>query len=117
MNLFKKAAIDAVNRNGRILTYTEITRTVDKITGKVIENKVDFPVKMYPRSVKATQYNFPDLIGKEVITFYLAVNSLPFTPKMNDVITKDGKIFTIRFYDFHEAHGENCLYKITGATG
>ena len=117
MNPFKKAAIDAVKRNGRDMPYTSITRTVDKILGTVVETKVDYTIRCYPRSVKASQYSFPDLIGKEVVTFYLAVDGLPFQPKVNDTIKLDGKVFTIRHYDFHEAHGENCLFKLTGATG
>ena len=117
MNPFKRAAIAAVKRNGRDLTYTSIERIVDKINGTVTEVNTDRVLRIYPKSIRASQYNFPDLVGKEVVTFYLAVDGLGFKPKVNDTILLNGEVFTIRYYDFHEAAGENCLYRLTGATG
>lgn len=117
MNAFLKAAVAAINRNGRVINFTQIERVVDKIQGTVVEQKTTYPVKMYPKHIRASQYNFPDLIGKNVITFYLANYELGFTPKVNDTVEFDSKIFTVRYFDFHEAHGQNCLYRITGATG
>lgn len=115
MNPFMKAAIAAVKRNGRVIPYTVIERVVDKVTGKVIEVKTVKNPTMYPKSVKVNQFNYPDLIGKDVVIFYLANSELDFTPKVNDTISLNGKTFVVRSYDFHEAHGENCLYRITGA--
>lgn len=114
MNPFMKAAVNAVKRNGKDLVYTSIEKVVDKINGTVVETKVDRTLRIYPKSVKVNQYNYPDLIGKDVITFYLANYNLGFAPKVNDVINYNNKKYAIRSYDFHEAHGENCLYRITG---
>ena len=116
MNPFMKAAINAVNRNGRNLSYFNISTVVDKIKGTVSAVKTEKVLKIYPKSVKVTQYNYPDLIGKSVIVFYLANFNLGFTPKPNDEISYNGKIYIIRSYDFHEAHGENCLYRLTGVS-
>lgn len=117
MNPFLKAAVAAVNRNGRMMTFVQIERVVDKIKGTTVEVTTEHQVKMYPKSVKVNQYNFPDLIGKDVITFYLPNHGLSFKPKVNDTILMDGKKYTVRQWDFHEAQGVNCLYRITGATG
>lgn len=115
MNPFMKASIAAVKRNGRPIVYTSIETVVDKITGSVVQVKTPRTLIMYPKSVKVNQFNFPDLIGKDVVIFYLVNYNLDFTPKVNDTISLNGKTFTVRSYDFHEAHGENCLYRITGA--
>ena len=116
MNQFLAASIRAVNRHGKMMTYKSISRVVDKITGKVITSTVAHSVKMYPKSVVVNQYNYPDLIGKSVVIFYLVNQDLGFTPVVNDTITIDGRVFTVRSYDFHEALGMNCLYRITGAS-
>lgn len=115
MNPFLRSSKMFVARHGKVIPYVTIERTVDKITGKVIETKVTHSPTMYPKSVKVNQYNYPDLIGKDVIIFYLANDGLGFTPKVNDTIVFNGKNYVVRSYDFHEAMGINCLYRITGA--
>jgi len=116
MNPFLRSSKMFVARHGKSIPYVTIERVIDKITGKVTEVKTTHSPIMYPKSVKVNQYNYPDLIGKDVIIFYLANDeALGFTPKVNDTILFNGKSFVVRSYDFHEALGINCLYRITGA--
>lgn len=115
-NQFLASSKFFVARHGKPMPYTSIERVVDKVSGKVIEVKTEFTPIMYPKSVKVNQYNYPDLIGKDVIIFYLAADPLNgFIPKVNDTILFNGKKFIVRSYDSHEALGVNCLYRITGA--
>lgn len=115
MNQFMKASERLIHRHGRPIVYTQIQKVVDKIQGTVVQTKTNHTVRMYPKSVKVSQYNYPDLIGKSVVIFYVVVKDVSFTPAMNDSITLDGKVYTVRSYDSHEALGENCVYRITGA--
>ncbi len=116
MNPFMKASVTLIHRHGRPLKYTTIRNVVDKIQGTTVQTKEDFMLTMYPKSVKVNQMNYPDLIGKSVVIFYLVAQDITFTPAMNDTIVLNGKTYTVRSYDFHEALGENCVYRITGAT-
>ena len=117
MNPFLSSAVRLIKLHGKVIPYTSITRTIDKVLGTVVETKTTYNWVMYPKSVKVNQYNYPDLVGKNVIIFYLANNALAVTPKVNDTITFNGQTFVVRSLDFHEARGENCVYRITGATG
>lgn len=117
MNKFLKATISAINRNGVEMTYTSNARVVDEIEGTVINTTTDHTLKIYPKHTQASQYNMPLLIGKEVIVFYIANDSLPFTVKVSDSITYNGDTYRINSYQEHLAAGLICLYKAVGVKG
>ena len=117
MNLHLRASIDAVNRNGLTLTYSSITKTIDKINSTVVEVLNNHSVKIYPKNIVTTQYNYPDLIGKNVVMFYLANDSLTFVPNVGDVITYNGLKYKIQSFTTHVAKGQICLYKLLGVKG
>ena len=117
MNKFLKATISAINRNGVEMTYTSNDRVVDEIEGTVINTTTDHTLKIYPKHTQANQYNMPLLIGKEVIVFYIANDSLPFTVKVSDSITYNGNTYRINSYQEHLAAGLICLYKVVGVKG
>lgn len=117
MNKFLKATISAINRNGVEMIYTANARVVDEIEGTVINTTTDHTLKIYPKHTQANQYNHPALIGKEVIVFYIANNSLPFTLKVSDSITYNGNVYRINSYQEHVAHGLVCMYKALGVKG
>ena len=117
MNKFLKATISAINRNGVEMTYTSSDRVVDEIEGTVVNTTTDHILKIYPKHTQASQYNMPLLIGKEVIVFYIANDSLPFTVKVSDSITYNGDTYRINSYQEHLAAGLICLYKVVGVKG
>lgn len=116
MNEFR-STLKLIYRHGIDLTYTSVTRVQDFITGSVTTTKTPHTVKIYPKHIQANQYNYPNLIGKQVIMFYLANDSLPFTIGQNDTITYQGQVYTIYSYQSHVAKGELLLYRIMGVKG
>lgn len=117
MNKFLKATISAINRNGVEMVYTSSDRVVDENEGTVVSTTTDHTLKIYPKHTQASQYNMPLLIGKEVIVFYIANDSLPFMVKVSDSITYNGNTYRVNSYQEHLAAGLICLYKVVGVKG
>ncbi len=107
----------ALDRHGQSLPYSTITRTVDDILGTVTETATNVTLKIYPEPVQANQYNFPTLVGKTVVQFYLAADGLAFAPKVSDEITYQGEVYRINSYQAFTAHGKTILYKLLGVKG
>lgn len=104
----------ALQRHGQSLPYSTITRTVDPIEGTVAEVLSTSTLRIYPRPMQATQWNFPTLVGKQTVMFYLAADGLTFTPKPSDEITYLGDVYRVNSIQAHTAHGKTILYKLLG---
>ena len=112
-NNFLIAAKRAIDRHGKNYTYKRITQgTVDLNTGGVSNTSSDSVIKMYKKQIKATQFNMPNLIGKEVAMFYIAGDAIAFVPKVKDKIVDGSKIYTIDSFQSHEALGAVVLYRV-----
>ena len=112
MNKYLSATIRMLNRHGLNVTYNSITKsTYNPETGKALSNTNSFTIKSYPRQVVATQYNLPDLIGKELVEFYIANYVLNFVPKVGDEIIYKQKIYRVHKLEEHFAEGSLVLYK------
>ena len=85
----------ALQRHGQNLNYSSITRVVDPILGSATETTTSTTLKIYPEPVQVNQYNFPTLVGKTVVQFYLAADGLTFTPKPSDEITYLGEVYRV----------------------
>lgn len=107
----------ALARNGIDLPYTTISRVVDEIEGTVTETPTSYTIRMYPKSVQVNQYNFPTLVGRQVIMFYVLGSSLPVVPKTSDEITYQGDVYRINSYQSHFVQGEIVLYRLLGVKG
>lgn len=107
----------ALQRHGMDLVYRTIVRVVDPIQGSVTETPTDYTLLIYPRPMQASQYNYPTLVGKQTVMFYLAANSLAFLPKPSDSITYLGESYRVNSFQAHTAHGKTILYKIIGVKG
>lgn len=114
MNKFLASAIRLITRNGTSCKFwkTGNGSVYNVETGTSSPTKTAYTVTMYPRQVIANQYNFPTLIGKEIVQFYLANNNLGFTPAVNDDITYNSKTYKIVSYQEHVAAGQLVLYRI-----
>ena len=117
MNNFLRSTLQAVHKHGVEVIYNTIDRLVDEITGEVIDNTMSYSLKMYPKHTQSTQYNYPALVGKELIMFYLPNYCLPFKVKNGDTITHNGTTYRISTYQEHVANGEVCLFRILGTKG
>ena len=107
----------ALQRHGMDLPYSTITRTVDPIEGTVTEVITNVTLRIYPEPLQVNQYNFPTLVGKTVVQFYLAADGLTFTPKPSDEITYLGDVYRVNSIQAHAAHGKTILYKLVGVKG
>ena len=107
----------ALQRHGQNLTYSSITRVVDPILGSATETLTSTVLKIYPEPMQANQWNFPTLVGKTVVQFYLAADGLTFTPKPSDEITYLGEVYRVNSIQAHTAHGKTILYKLVGVKG
>lgn len=107
----------ALQRHGQPLQYSTITRTVDPILGSATETVTTTSLKIYPEPMIASQYNYPTLVGKQTVMFYLAAECLSFVPKVSDEITYQGEVYRINSYQAFTAHGQTILYKLLGVKG
>lgn len=110
--------VSAINRHGISMSYTSIvTGAYNVELSKVVNTRTTTTLKMYPKQIIANQYNYPNLIGKESVMFYLANNSLSFIPKVNDEITYKGSVYKVQSVQEHSADGSIVLYKLIGVKG
>lgn len=117
-NPFLVAAKNAINRNGSTCSYVVVAEgTYSVETGSVTNVETTHSLKMYKKHIKATQYNYPNLIGKDAAMFYLVNDSLGFTPGINDKITFGSDTFTVNTIQQHYARGELVLYRIVAVKG
>lgn len=113
MNIFLKATTDAINLHGETYTYTSVSAGIYDIeTGKSTNTSADYSVAMYKQHIKATQYNFPNLVGKDSAIFYLANNNLVFEPKPNDKIVDGSNTYIVESVYEHRAKNQVVLLKI-----
>lgn len=107
----------AIQRHGQSLPYSTITRTVDPIEGTVTEVLTSVTLRIYTEPLQVNQWNFPTLVGKSVVQFYMAAEGLSFTPKPSDEITYLGDVYRINSFQSFTAHGKTVLYKLVGVKG
>ncbi len=117
MNKFLETCTRLISIQGSNVKYKTITRTVDEIEGTVTEVPVVYSLTAYPKHIQATTYNYPALVGRELIRFYLANNSLSFTPKTTDSIEYKGNNYIIDSIQEHVANGQIVLYRILTVKG
>jgi hypothetical protein len=118
MNLFLKSTKQLINQHGLLATFTAITEGVyNPNTLSTSNTSTDYAVTVFKNHIKTSQYNYPNLIGKEVAEFYLANDSLTFVPSNRDLVTYSGTVFTIENIQEHHAMGSVALYTIIASKG
>ena len=111
MNLFLSATKRAIARHGVACTYTSLTQgAYDPETGASQQTQVDTAIKAYPKQEVASQWHYPNLIGKEVVRFYILAGIV--IPKINDYIVLNGVKYTVNNFQSHQASGEIILYRV-----
>lgn len=118
MDKYLSITLKAINQHGRTCTYSKVTEGTYNIeTGSTTNTETDYSVKMYKKHIRASQYNFPNMIGRDSALFYLVNNNLSFVPAIKDKITIDSVIYTIDSITEHAADGLVILYKILTVKG
>jgi len=112
-NAFLRATAYAIDRHGLTATYTVVTEGVYNVeTGSTTNTTTAYSVKMYMRQIRASQFNYPNLIGQESGLFYILATNLGFMPQAQDQITYAGKTYKVDSVQQHTAEGSVVLYRV-----
>jgi hypothetical protein len=110
--------VRAINRHGKSCKYISVVEGEYNIEiGSSVNTETEYNVCIYKKHLRANQYNFPTLIGKEAAIFYLANHKLLFTPAVRDKIMFDSVTYTIDSITEHAADHATVLYKIVAVKG
>lgn len=104
-----------ITRHGVEVSYLKQSGQVyDPATRKVTSNTVTTTVKSYPKQIRANSYNYPDLVGQEVIMFYFKAKDLAGNTALSktDSISYRGSVYKISSYSEHMFQGELQLYRV-----
>ena len=117
MNQFAKASIGAITRNGTSVTYKTVsTGSYNPATGVVTSTETSITLKAYPKHIKFTAFNHPDLIGKEGVLFYFTAEN-SFVPKLSDIVVYNSGEYIVQSIQSHFAQGEVILYRVLTIKG
>lgn len=104
----------AIDRNGIFVTYRSFGASSYNVnTGINSPVTVEYTLKAFPKHIKTSQYNYPSLIGKDVVMFYILSGTI--SPKINDEISVGQKTYKVSDYQEHWANGELILYRVVAA--
>jgi len=118
MDKYLSIATKAIIQHGKNCTYSVVTEGLYNVeTGSTTNTETDYTVKMYKKHIRANQYNFPSMVGRDSALFYLANNALAFIPAPKDKITIDSVQYTVDSVTEHAADGLVILYKILTIKG
>ena len=118
MNRFLEITIQAIKRNAIDVQYLEVqVGEYDTKTATITNTNVTHNIKVYKKHIVANEYNFPNLIGKEAASFYIANQGLTFTPKTRDIIKQGDKEYSIESISEFAASGNVVLYIAVGVLG
>ena len=115
---FLRITTNAILRHGTNCSFIAVAEgTYNVETGSVTNTEASYTLKMYKKHIRANQYNFPDLIGKDSAMFYVANDSLGFAPVANDKVIFDGETYVVQSVMEYAARGEIVFFKIIGVKG
>jgi len=118
INNFLTSTKNSIDRYGSLMTYSVITDgQYDIETGSVTNTNINYSVRMYKKHIRANQYNYPNLIGKDSAMFYLVNHKLSFRPKIRDIIIVDSIQYNIESIIEHGIDGKVILYKLLAVRG
>ena len=112
MNQFEISVLRSIQRHGIACTYKSTTQgTYDPLTDSVNNTEVQSQIKAYKKNVTVTQYNYPNLIGKEVSEFYIPFSSVN-KPKPEDKILVGSETYVVLSNKEHAANQAVLLHII-----
>lgn len=115
MNPFEQSVIKLINKHGITSKYISVAEGVYDIeTSSVTLTETEYSVKIYMKHIRANQFNYPNLVGKDTGLFYIATSALPVKPEPRDRIEFNSKIYRVESVQTHAANGAIILYRILG---
>lgn len=117
MNKFLRASKAAIKRNGEPCVYKKITTGVyDVETSSVSSTEQSYNALAFREVVSATQYNYPNLVGKEVLKVYLQGDEA-FSPSPDDKVIFGSDEFTVKMNQAYRAGSQICLHILICSRG
>jgi hypothetical protein len=117
-NPFITSAKRLIYRQGTGIDYVNVTTGVYNVeTGTVGNAEVTTTVIAFPKRVKVNNFNYPNLVGKEVLEFLVVCKDLPSSPRTSDKIKYKGNTYAVESYNEVMARGELVIYKIIASKG
>jgi hypothetical protein len=112
--VFDKAVQNAINKHGVSLTFRSVVLgTYSAASGSVSTTETALIIKAYPRQVTANQFNMPNLIGKELIEFYVKASDLgAVIPKVGDVFVYNSIRYGVTSLKSYTVNGVVLMYKM-----
>jgi hypothetical protein len=105
-----------IAKHGIVSTYKVVTEGLyDPNTSTVVNSETNYAVTLYRKHIRANQFNFPNLIGKDISLFYLSPIGLSFVPTAGDYIVYDSQTYKVDSVQKHAALGQVELYRIIGS--
>lgn len=102
-NAFIQATSRAIDRHGISAVYKVITEGAYNVdTGSVTNTETSYNIKIYLKHIKANQFNYPNMIGKDAGLFYILGYNLSFVPSY--LILSYFKIKHIKLIVFRVMH-------------
>lgn len=118
MNNFSVAAVRLISRHGRDVQYiTTAEGSYSPETGTVTNTTSSKTVKAYPKTIKTSAYNFPDLINKTVVEWLIPSTMMSNLPEPQDTIQDGAAIYSVYRVFTIMAHGEDTVYRIISIKG
>jgi hypothetical protein len=118
MNPFLISANRLVNRHGIDCQLIKVSEGELNTETMTVENtETPHTVKMFKNHIKANQFHFPNLVGKDSAEFYLVNNPSvcsTLIPEVKDKINYSGIVYTIDSVNENYARGQLVLYRLVG---
>ena len=115
---FIRSAKELIYPNGVSIVYSTVTTGAYNVeTGTAASTSVDTTVTAFPKVVKVSQWNYPNLVNKVVEEFLVVATDLTTAPKPQDKITRGTDVYTVDSIREHVAGGEVVLYKVLAYKG
>jgi hypothetical protein len=104
-----------IARHGKDCTYKVVTEgTYDVNTSSATNTETEYTLKIYKKNIRVNQFNYPNLVGKDVSMFYLSGLDLVFIPESGDYIEYESDTYKVESVQGHVALGTTELYRIVG---
>jgi len=118
MSPFLQAAKELIYPNGIEVVFKKVIEGVyDPNTSSVVNTETSTTIKSFPKNIKATVYNYPNLVGKEVMEFLVVATDLTSKPDTQDKIVKGSDTFLVERVRENYADGQVIIYQLLGVKG
>lgn len=115
---YLQSSKELIYLQGVQVTYTSVSEGVyNPSTGSVSNTEFSKSVKAFPKKVKTSAYNYPNLVGKVVTEFLILATDLDTPPGLQDRVTLGTAEYSVSDVSEHYGEGVLVLYKVLGVKG